>query len=171
MEPNEQIISFEISQLQKENGFSQCNKDSELTTAPYAEHYRDVTISLGANSQISSIGKGDILFSNTINKIVFVDDIKPMLDMFDISAIVLETRKKMNIYLPSNELISSLFTKPSYKNIIKTLAICTENQIKDNTKKIRELKTEIRKHKRNLTGLSKLRTEDDLKSFIEKNLV
>jgi hypothetical protein len=55
----EQIISFKTAQLLKENGFPQCskeeqyaglkyNKDGELTTAPYAEHYRAVTISLAA---------------------------------------------------------------------------------------------------------------------------
>jgi hypothetical protein len=130
----------------------------------------DIHLLQSPASHIASITKGDILFSSLSNEIVIIDNIMP----FDrnaviISTTVLKTGEKSNIFSGPADL--SFFRKPSHEDVIKSLTIFTENQIRDKTKQIRELKTEIRKHKRNLTNLSKLSSEEDIRSFIIENLV
>lgn len=130
----------------------------------------DIHLLQSLASPIASITKGDILFSSLSNEIVIIDNIMP----FDrnaviISTTVLKTGEKSNICSGPADL--SFFRKPSQEDVIKSLTIFTENQIRDKTKQIRELKTEIRKHKRNLTNLSKLSSEEDIRSFIIENLV
>ena len=130
----------------------------------------DIHLLQSPASPIASITKGDILFSSLSNEIVIIDNIMPFnRNAVIISTTVLKTGEKSNICSGPADL--SFFRKPSHEDVIKSLTIFTENQIRDKTKQLKDIKAEIRKHKRNLTSLSKLSSEEDIRSFIRENLV